>query len=255
VAADWEAHADWWIDGFTDGADPEYEEQILPLATTELAGARHVLDVGCGEGQVARAAARAGVRVTGLDPTWRQLRTAVGRGGGPAYVRADATALPVRRASVDAVIACLVFEHLDDVDVAMTEIGRVLEPGGRFCLFLNHPVLQAPGSGWIDDHTIVPPERYWRLGPYLVESETSEQVERGVWIRFVHRPLSRYVNAAADAGLVLERMLEPAPPAGYIARAGDDALRAYPRLLYLRFRAADAGHGDAGTGDAALGHR
>ena len=28
----WEEHAAWWIDGFTGGADPEYEEQILPLA-------------------------------------------------------------------------------------------------------------------------------------------------------------------------------------------------------------------------------
>ena len=35
----WEEHADWWIDGFTEGADPEYVEQILPLAASELAGA------------------------------------------------------------------------------------------------------------------------------------------------------------------------------------------------------------------------
>ena len=30
----WEEHADWWIEGFTDGADPEYEEQILPIKTS-----------------------------------------------------------------------------------------------------------------------------------------------------------------------------------------------------------------------------
>ena len=30
----WEIHARWWQDGFTDGADPEYTEQILPLAAT-----------------------------------------------------------------------------------------------------------------------------------------------------------------------------------------------------------------------------
>ena len=35
----WETHAEWWIDGFTAGADPEYEEQILPLAARELEGA------------------------------------------------------------------------------------------------------------------------------------------------------------------------------------------------------------------------
>jgi SAM-dependent methyltransferase len=55
----WEAHARWWIDGFTGGVDAEYEEQIIPLATEELTGFARVLDVGCGDGQISRAAAAA----------------------------------------------------------------------------------------------------------------------------------------------------------------------------------------------------
>ena len=67
----WEAHADWWIDGFTGGIDPEYEEQIIPLVLTELKGHASVLDVGCGEGQLARAisVASPGIHVVGVDPT------------------------------------------------------------------------------------------------------------------------------------------------------------------------------------------
>jgi hypothetical protein len=38
----WEAGADWWQDGFTDGVDPEHEEQILPLAEEHLPGVRRV---------------------------------------------------------------------------------------------------------------------------------------------------------------------------------------------------------------------
>ena len=38
----WEAHARWWQDEFTDGVDPEYTEQILPLADEWLAGRRRV---------------------------------------------------------------------------------------------------------------------------------------------------------------------------------------------------------------------
>ena len=230
----WEDHADWWQREFTEGVDPEYVEQILPLADEWLAGRSRVLDVGTGEGQLARRLAGAGAVVTGIDPTEAQIVEAARRGGGPAYVRSGAAALPFGDARFDAAVACLVFEHIDDVDEAIGEVARVLEPGGRFVFFLNHPLLQTPGSGWIDDQILDPPEQYWRIGSYLTEASTIEQVEKGVFIRFVHRPLSRYVNALADAGLVLERMIEPAPPPGFLERAheyGDAAT--IPRLLLL----------------------
>jgi SAM-dependent methyltransferase len=231
----WEEHAGWWQDGFTAGADPEYEEQILPLLRTHLAGAERVLDVGCGEGQVARMALAGDARLAvGVDPTWAQVVEAHRRGGGPAYSRAGAAQLPFRAGTFDVAVACLVFEHIRDVDGAIGEVARVLRPGGRFLFLLNHPLLQTPNSGWIDDQVLDPPEQYWRIGPYLVEDETIEEVERGVFIPFIHRPLSRYLNALADAGLVLHRMEEPAPPPGFLARAHEYADAAtIPRLLAL----------------------
>src|SRR5690349_2866064 len=91
----WEKHAGWWQDGFTDGADAEYEEQILPLIRTHLAGSQRVLDLGTGEGQVARQTARDGAAlVVGVDPTLAQLKVAGERGGGVHYARAGALALP-----------------------------------------------------------------------------------------------------------------------------------------------------------------
>jgi SAM-dependent methyltransferase len=230
----WETHAAWWIEGFTEGADPEYEEQILPLAAAELAGARRVLDVGCGDGQISRLAGRLGAEVVGIDPTWNCVKVAAQRGGA-SFARGEAAALPFSDASFDAVVACLVFEHIRDVDEAIAEVARVLQQGGRFCFFLNHPLLQTPNSGWIDDHVLDPPEQYWRIGAYLVEQESDEEVEKDVFIPFIHRPLSRYINALADNGLLLHRMLEPAPPPGFLARAEEyEAASTIPRLLYLR---------------------
>jgi SAM-dependent methyltransferase len=231
----WEANADWWQAGFTEGADAEYEEQILPMAAEHLAGAQRVLDVGTGEGQIARLALDAvGARTAiGVDPTWGQLEAAQQRGGGAAYARSGAAALPFPGRSFDAVVACLVFEHIDAVDEAIAEVARVLVPGGRFLFFLNHPLLQTPGSGWIDDRIL--DEQYWRVGPYLVEDKSIEEVEKDVFIPFIHRPLSRYVNALIDNGLHLVRMEEPAPPPGFLARAHEYAEAAsIPRLLFLR---------------------
>ncbi len=231
----WEHNAAWWQQGFTEGADPEYEEQILPMLSAHLDGSKRVLDVGSGEGQVGRrAAGLSGVTfVVGVDPTWAQVKVAAQRGGGVTVVRARAEELPFVPSCFDAAVACLVFEHIGALDEAIAEVGRVLSAGGRFLLLLNHPLLQTPGSGWIDD-TILD-EQYWRIGPYLVEDSRPEEVEKDVWIPFIHRPLSRYVNALASAGMYLTRMEEPAPPPGFLGRAAEyrDAAT-IPRLLVLR---------------------
>ncbi|GDX28307.1 class I SAM-dependent methyltransferase [Actinomycetes bacterium] len=233
----WERHAQWWIKGFTDGVDPEYTDQIIPIAVSELAGIKTVLDVGCGDGQIGRALSANGAAVVGVDPTWGQISVAAERGKGPLYACASASNLPVANACCDAVLACLVFEHIDDVDSAIAEISRVLKPGGMFAFFLNHPLLQTPGSGWIDDHFVEPPEQYWRVGAYLVETASVEEVEKDVFIRFVHRPLSRYINALSEHSLVLEQMIEPSPPESFLEKAPEYRLaHTIPRLLYLRLR-------------------
>lgn len=245
-AALWEEHAGWWQEHFTDGADPEYTEQILPLVARWAVGAQRVCEVGCGEGQVARVVAATGVpEVVGVDPSSNQLAVAVARAGGPRYLRGGATSLPLADDSVDAVVVCLVFEHLDDVTAPLREIARVLSPGGRFLLLINHPLLQTPGSGWVEDHFVDPPERYWQLGEYLRSQAVVEEVSRGVHIRFVHRPLGVYLNAAVDAGFALTHVDEPPPPPGFLAAAPAHADAAHiPRLLALSWRWVPASFAD-----------
>jgi SAM-dependent methyltransferase len=167
-----------------------------------------------------------------VDPTRAQINTAKERGGGPCYGRSLADRLPFVPETFDAVIACLVFEHIEEYQEAIAEVGRVLVPGGRFLFFLNHPLLQTPGSGWIDDHILE--EQYWRIGPYLIEDSSMEEVAPGILLPFIHRPVSRYVNAMADSGLLIERMEEPAPPPGFLAIAEEYREAAsIPRLLLL----------------------
>ena len=69
---------------------------------------------------------------------------------------------------------CLTLEHLEPFEPAVHEMARVLAVGGVFCCFLNHPLLQTPGSGWIDDHILE--EQYWRVGPYLPDDVAMEEV-------------------------------------------------------------------------------
>ena len=60
-------------------------------------------------------------------------------------------------------------------------------------------------------------------------------MDKGIWIPFIHRPLSRYVNALSGAGMAVTWMDEPAPPPGFLARAEEySAAATIPRLLLLR---------------------
>jgi hypothetical protein len=59
----------------------------------------------------------------------------------------------------------------------------------------------------------------------------------------VHRPLSRYVNLLVDHGMLVTRMEEPAPPAGFLARAHEyGGAETIPRLLFLLAEKAGRGH-------------
>ncbi|HUO49279.1 MAG TPA: class I SAM-dependent methyltransferase [Acidimicrobiales bacterium] len=231
----WERNAAWWQRSFTQGADPEYEEQILPLVDEYVRGAGRVLEVGCGEGQVARRIAGHGAQVVGLDPAPSQIRAACDRGGGPTYLQARAESLPCADASFDAVVACLSLEHVDPFEPAMAEIARVLRPGGRFHFFLGHPLLQAPGSCWVDDQVFG--EQYWRLGPYLPDDLCIDEVAPGVELPFAHRPLGRYIHEMGLVGLLVEDMIEPPPSSDMLeANSGFPNAATIPRLLLMRAR-------------------
>jgi SAM-dependent methyltransferase len=250
---DWDELAPWWRETFTHGADLEYEYQILPLAAEHMAGRRRLLDLGTGEGQLARrlmtgaeAPGSAGATpepsgaggspeiVVGLDSSASQLANARAEGGGPQWVRGNGESLPFANGSFDAVVCCLVIEHADDPDALLAEVARVLGERGRFLLLINHPIVQGPGSGLVDDAVLG--ERYWRIGPYLPERVNLEQVDKGVNVNFAHRPLSRYLNPLADLGLFLIRMEEPEPPFEFLSGSVDmEFERTMPRLCLMVF--------------------
>jgi len=237
VVAEWEAHAAWWRREFTGGADEEYVEQILPLVEASLPARGTVLDLGCGDGQVGRYAASPARCVLGIDAVRSQL-TAARAVDGPLFAQGAIADLPVASSSVDAVVCSLVLEHVADLAGALHEVARVLRPGGVLVVVMNHPLLQTPGSGWIDDQVVEPPEQYWRIGAYLREVTTVEEVDDGVELTFHHRPLGRYVNEAGDRGLRLEHLDEPAPPASHLERYWNfSRADTIPRLAVLRFRA------------------
>lgn len=191
------------------------------------------MDIGCGEGQVCRLLERQGAKVVGLDVTASQVHAARLRGSSSCYLQAGAQDLPFCSASFDTVVLCLAIEHVQPFEAAIQEVARVLMPGGRFVLLLVHPLLQAPGSGWVE--VVDSDERFWRVGSYLEDDITTEEVGPGIRLSFVHRPLSRYVHEMGKCGLLIDDMVEPPSPLATIEATGGYLNGAtIPRLLLLR---------------------
>jgi SAM-dependent methyltransferase len=119
------------------------ERELWPLGGRVVARAgirpgEDVLDVGCGTGNAAIRAARAGGRVVGLDLTPELFETgrrlAAEAGVDVDWVEGDAEALPFEDASFDVAVSVLGVMFAPRHRVAADELVRVLRPGGRLVL-------------------------------------------------------------------------------------------------------------------------
>src|SRR5579859_3117217 len=116
-------------------------ERRAAVAMLALAGSERVLDVGCGPGNLTRPLARAvgeGM-VVGLDASRTMLARAVLETRSPniAYVRGDASALPFRDGSFDAVCCFAALYLIERPMEALEEMVRVLASGGRLALLAS----------------------------------------------------------------------------------------------------------------------
>jgi demethylmenaquinone methyltransferase/2-methoxy-6-polyprenyl-1,4-benzoquinol methylase len=90
-----------------------------------------VLDACCGTGDLAIACARITGQAAGLDFSERMLERARRKAPQLEWVRGDVLALPFPDASFDAATIGFGIRNVDDVDVALRELRRVLREGGR----------------------------------------------------------------------------------------------------------------------------
>src|SRR5689334_10365469 len=135
---DWPAMAQWFDERQGDGGDLWHRALIFPGVLTiigEVSGL-DILDVGCGNGSLARILARSGNRVTGVDASAPIIECARAREAaeplGIAYYATSATDLAaLAPASFDLVVSCMALSDIADAERALKEMARMIRPGGR----------------------------------------------------------------------------------------------------------------------------
>jgi SAM-dependent methyltransferase len=111
--------------------------EMVFAAVAEVKPAR-VLDVGCGQGELAeRIASELGSEVVGVDQSARMVELTRARGVDARIGDVQALAFPDE--SFDCAVAAWMLFHVPDVNLGVREIARVLRPGGRLVAATNGP--------------------------------------------------------------------------------------------------------------------
>ncbi|KAG8059457.1 hypothetical protein GUJ93_ZPchr0002g22936 [Zizania palustris] len=155
------ARPDWYekfyalaMDKFTKPYEAEIAEYKSKIFSQLMAAGKNVLELGIGTGPNLKYYASAdGVNILGVDPN-KQMEeyargAAVSAGLPPSnftFRRGVGEALPAEDNSMDAVVGTLVLCSVNDVDMVLREIKRVLKPGGLY-IFIEH--VAAPDGSFL----------------------------------------------------------------------------------------------------------
>jgi SAM-dependent methyltransferase len=167
------------------------------------------IEVGCGEGRVARDLSERGHRVIGVEPARTLVRHARDADAASSYVAADGAAVPCTAGAFDLVVAYNSLQVVADMRGTVREAARLLRPGGHFCATVSHPAMDL--GRFVQGES----EMTYTIRPSYFEcrrvDDTLEMNGLRVTCRGWTYTLEDYVVAFERAGLVVEAMREPRP--------------------------------------------
>lgn len=175
-----------------------YERPAMVRLAGDVDG-RRVLDAGCGSGLLAAALRDQGALVSGFDLSPGMVSLARERLSDGADLRvADlGERLPYDDGAFDVVVCSLALHYLKDWASPLTELRRVLQPGGRLIISVPHPVVYMFNYQDRD---------YFALTQY---SEEFEFGDHSAVLTYWHRPLHAMTDAFAEAGFQISAVSEP----------------------------------------------
>ncbi len=203
----WEKQAERWVRWAREPGHDSYwrfhRDRFLELVPPP---GRLTVDVGCGEGRLARDLKALGHNVVAVDLLATMVEHARAADPELDVRQANAADLPLDDGAADLVISFMTLMNTDDLEGAVREAARVLGPDGRYCVAIVHPFGTAGAFTSRDDDA-----------PFVIEGSYFERTQKevpvesdGLEMTFLdaHRPLEEYFNALERAGFVVEALRE-----------------------------------------------
>ena len=209
VTGEWDAETQNWVAwARAPGFDAYWYYRDAFFDTIVARTGVRTLEVGCGEGRVARDLVARGDQVIAIDTAMGLVRHAMDADRRGSYIVAEGGRLPFRSGSFDQVVAYNVLQVLPDMPAAVRESARVLCRGGHLCFCVAHPVTDL--GDWTDEDA----PRLLIRSRYFESARVEDRVQRdGMLMTFrgwTHS-LRDYAQALSDAGLLIETIDEPRP--------------------------------------------
>ena len=236
LSDDWEAAArDWAEWARKPGHDSYWRFHKEPFFALLPRPGKLTVDIGCGEGRVARDLKALGHNVVAVDVSPTMVAFAKAADPSMKVLLADAARLPFDDGATDLAIAFMSLQDVDDMPAAIGEAGRIVERGGAFCLSIVHPINSAGRFESLDADA-----RFVIDNSYLEAHRYQDLIEReGLRMTFSsrHWPLEAYFRALQSSGFVVEALTEPTVDAASVTGRADRARwRRLPLFLDLRAR-------------------
>lgn len=197
-----------------------------------------ILDLACGQGRLSRELARRGAQVVGVDISPAMLERAhaseIQQPLHITYRQTDASSPTAFSGEVfDGVTCNFGLSDIDDLEGVITNVSRLLRPGGFFAFSILHPCF--PGWQSVQASPSWSPEQgYYREGWWRAPAPAQGLRPK---VGANHRMLSSYLSLFAQKQLMLEEMLEPSPTADWLAETPPAG--SVPVYLVARYRRLD----------------
>lgn len=240
MTKNWDSSENWYTSCVGEKGHYYHQAVVLPNSLRLLGKYSSLLDLGCGQGVLARHLSKE-IEYWGIDQSKELISSAKKMTQSGHFIVADATKeIPIEKTDFERVCFILSLQNMEDGQGAIATAARHLKKGGKLLIVLNHPSFRIPRqSDWGYDEQMK--LQYRRMNVYLTAQKIPIQTHPGkgsgseVTYTY-HHPISTYTKWLQQEKMSivnLEEWISDKKSEGSRAKMEDRARKEFPLFLAI----------------------